>query len=65
MEFIRGSLLWPHNLWLYVSAWCGYARYDVMLFGYESYLWGRKVLGLKPVMTEWEKFRESNPQGVP
>lgn len=47
VEGIRGSVLWPRNLWFYGVALVGYARVAVKLRVYEMYLSGRRRLGLQ------------------
>ncbi|KAK1812311.1 hypothetical protein LTR12_013337 [Friedmanniomyces endolithicus] len=45
VEGIRGSLLWPGNLWVYGVALASYAKVAVKLRVYELYLSGRRRLG--------------------
>ncbi|KAK4541243.1 hypothetical protein LTR36_008159 [Oleoguttula mirabilis] len=47
MDGIKGSMLWPQNLWLFSVALAGYAKVAVKLRVYELYLGGRRRLGLQ------------------
>ncbi|KAF2479923.1 ABC1 family protein-like protein [Neohortaea acidophila] len=47
VEGIRGSLLWPPNLWSYGLAFAAYAKIAVKLRVYEVYLSARRRLGLR------------------
>lgn len=47
VEGIRGSVLWPENLWSYGRALASYAKVAVKLRVYELYLSARRRLGLR------------------
>ncbi|KAI7190822.1 hypothetical protein KC324_g5900, partial [Hortaea werneckii] len=47
VDRIKGSLIWPGNLFRYSVALVGYARVALKLRGYELYLSGRRRLGLE------------------
>lgn len=47
VEVIRGSVLWPENLWRYSFALASYAKIAVKLRVYELYLSARRRLGLR------------------
>ncbi|TKA81556.1 hypothetical protein B0A55_02997 [Friedmanniomyces simplex] len=47
VEGIKGSVLWPGNLWAYSVALAAYAKVAVKLRVYELYLSGRRRLGLR------------------
>lgn len=47
IEGIRGSVLWPENLWRYGIALASYAKIAVKLRVYELYLSARRRLGLR------------------
>jgi aarF domain-containing kinase len=50
LESIRGSFFYPPNAFLFLKAWLGYARVEMKLSGYEMYLYGRRLIGLEPLV---------------
>lgn len=47
LEGIRGSLWWPANLKLFLSAWAGYAYVELKLEAFESWLSFKRLVGLE------------------
>ena len=51
VEGIRGSLVWPSNLWTYTVALASYGNVVVRLGAYEYYLSARRRLGYRAELT--------------
>jgi hypothetical protein len=49
-EMITGSLLWPSNWLPFIRAWVAYGRVELKLSVYESWLYARRIIGMKPVI---------------
>lgn len=45
----RGSIFWPSNFGRFLFAWWAHARTELKLNVYESWLWWRKILGMKAI----------------
>ncbi|KAF2673408.1 ABC1-domain-containing protein [Microthyrium microscopicum] len=52
LEGISGSVLWPRNLLRFLSAFARYARVELKLSVYESWLSLRRLMGMKPMVVE-------------
>jgi len=49
LESIRGSVWWPQNWFSFLKAWTGFARVDVKLSVFETWLRLRRKLGMNPL----------------
>jgi hypothetical protein len=50
LENIKGSFFYPPNSFAFLKAWIGYVRVEFKLSGYEMYLYGRRLIGLGPLV---------------
>jgi hypothetical protein len=49
-EKIKGSAFWPSNWLPFLQAWSAYARIELKLSAYETWLYLRRIIGMKPVV---------------
>lgn len=57
LEKLSGSILWPRNLFSWLSAWSRHFRVEMQLSTYETYLKLRAMLGYHKI--ELDSFREA------
>lgn len=57
LDNIRGSVLWPKNLFIWLSAWSRHMRVELQLSSYETYLKLRAMFGYRKIELK-DSFRE-------
>ena len=58
LDNLNGSVLWPRNLFLWLSAWSRHMRVELQLSSYEMYLKLRAMMGFRQVELAGDSFRE-------
>ncbi|KAF2847994.1 hypothetical protein T440DRAFT_500753 [Plenodomus tracheiphilus IPT5] len=57
LEHLEGSVLWPRNFFVWLSAWSRHMRVELQLSSYETYLKLRAMLGYRQMDLK-DSFRE-------
>ncbi|CAO2658819.1 Nn.00g065420.m01.CDS01 [Neocucurbitaria sp. VM-36] len=58
LDNLSGSILWPRNLFSWLSAWSRHMRIELQLSSYETYLKLRAMLGFQQIELGRDSFRE-------
>jgi hypothetical protein len=59
LESLSGSVLWPRNLFQWLSAWSRHFRVEMQLSSYETFLKLRAMMGYKQMdLGVKDSFRE-------